>query len=54
MEKSFKRVEDAAKYLTRLKNSGMDSAYPTDEILGWDAHTVVTTVHDILDFIKCI
>lgn len=54
MEKSFKRVEDAAKYLQRLYTSGIESAYLDDEILGKDAHTVVSTVYNINEFIKCI
>lgn len=54
MEKSFKRVEDAAKYLGRLRAAGMDACHPDDEILGKDAHTVVCTVHDILEFIRTI
>ena len=53
-EKSFKRVEDANKYLTRLRSIGMGADYPDDEILGKDAHTVVVTVYCIEDFIKCI
>lgn len=54
MEKSFKRIEDAAKYLTELRALGLDSEHPDDEILGKDAHTVVSTVRDIDDFIRCI
>ena len=54
MEKSFKRVEDAAKYLSKLRSLGMDSKHPDDEILGKDAHTVVTTIYEIDDLIKCI
>lgn len=54
MEKSYKRVEDAAKYLQRLCSAGIDAAYPDDEILGKDAHTVVSTVNNIDEFIKCI
>lgn len=54
VEKSFKRVEDAAKYLQRLCASGIDAAYLDDEILGKDAHTVVSTVNNIDEFIKCI
>ena len=53
-EKSYKRVEDAEKYLTRLRASGIDANYLDDDILGKDAHTVVSTVHDIGEFIKCI
>lgn len=53
-EKSFKRVEDAQKYLVRLQSVGIRADYPDDEILGKDAHTVVSTVHDIGDLIKCI
>ena len=54
MEKSFKRTEDAAIYLERLRNSGIDADYLGDEILGKDAHTVVSTVYGIDDFIKSI
>ena len=54
MEKSFKRTEDAAKYLLKLQSLGIDAAYPDDEILGKDAHTVVSTVYTIDDFIGCI
>ena len=53
-EKSYKRVEDAEKYLNRLRASGIDANHPDDDILGKDAHTVVSTVHDIGEFIKCI
>lgn len=54
MEKSFKRVEDAEKYLGRLISLGIDAKYPSDEILGFDAHTVVSTVNNIDEFIKTI
>lgn len=54
MEKSFKRIEDAAKYRKRLRDAGMDAEYPEDGILGHDAHMVKTTVHDIDEFIRCI
>ncbi len=53
-EKSFKRVEDAAKYLDRLQKKSIKADYLSDEILGKDAHTVVSTVRDIFEFIKCI
>ena len=53
-EKSFKRTEDAAKYLLKMRSLGMDSKYPDDEILGKDAHTVVSTIYKIDDLIKCI
>lgn len=53
-EKSFKRVEDAAKYLSRLKNKGINADYLDDEVLGKDAHTVVSTVYNIEEFIYCI
>lgn len=53
-EKSFKRVEDAAKYLARLRGKGFDSDHLADDILGKDAHTVVTTVNSIEEFISCI
>ena len=54
MEKSFKRVEDAEKYLSKLLSNGIKADYPDDEILGKDAHTVVSTVYDIDEFIKSI
>jgi hypothetical protein len=54
MEKSFKRVEDAAKYLLALKERGICAEYLSDEILGKDAHTIVSTVRDMDEFIKCI
>ena len=54
MEKSFKRVEDAAAYLERLLCRGIEAAYPADEILGCDAHTVRSTVRDMDEFIACI
>lgn len=54
MEKSFKRTEDAAKYLERLLLIGMESDYLSEEILGKDAHTVQSTVYGIGDFINCI
>lgn len=53
-EKSFKRVEDAAKYLDRLQKKSIKADYLSDEVLGKDAHTVVSTVRDIFEFIKCI
>ena len=53
-EKSFKRVEDAANYLTRLRASGMCADYPDDERLGKDAHTVASTVYEIGDLICAI
>lgn len=54
MEKSFKRVEDAAKYLSKLQSLCINAEYPDDEILGKDAHTVVSKIYNIDDFIKCI
>ena len=51
-EKSFKRVEDAAKYLKRLRTSGLHAEYLADDILGKDAHTVVSTIYEIGDLIK--
>ena len=53
-EKSFKRVEDAEKYLTRLRAAGMPADYPDDETLGKDAHTIVTTIARIGDLIRAI
>ena len=53
-EKSFKRVEDTAKYRSRLKNKGINADYLDDEVLGKDAHTVVSTVYNIEEFITCI
>lgn len=53
-EKSFKRVEDAAVYLELLLSLGIEAAYPCEEILGKDAHTVVSKINSIDDFIACI
>ena len=54
IEKSFKRTEDAAIYLSKLIASGISAVHPDDEILGKDAHSVVATVHNLDQFIKCI
>jgi D-aminopeptidase len=54
MEKSFKRVEDAAAYLEKLRALGIKAEHPDDEILGKDGHTVVSVIDDIDTFIKCI
>ncbi|MBQ3707911.1 MAG: M55 family metallopeptidase [Clostridia bacterium] len=54
MEKSFKRVEDAAAYLERLRSHGIEAEHPADEILGRDAHTVRSAVCDMDAFIFCI
>ena len=53
-EKSFKRTEDAEKYLNKLRKFGIWADYLDDEIMGKDAHTVVSTVCGIEDFIKAI
>ena len=53
-EKSFKRVEDAEKFLSRLKKRGIEADYLSDDVIGKDAHTVVSTVHNISEFIACI
>ena len=52
MEKSFKRMEDAAAYLKRMKSIGLEADHPDDDILGKDAHTVVSTVNSIEEFIR--
>ena len=54
LEKSFKRVEDAAVYLTRSLDRGLNSRYLEDEILGKDGHTVVSVVNNIDEFMKAI
>ena len=54
MEKSFKRTEDAETYLNKLRSLGIDADYLSDEILGKDAHTVVSISHSINEFISCI
>jgi len=53
-EKSFKRMEDAAVYLTRVRSRGIEAEHPADDVLGRDAHTVVCTVHNIREYIACI
>ncbi len=54
MEKSFKRVEDAAAYLKRLHSLGIEAVHPNEDILGRDAHTVAAMVWDMDTFVKCI
>ena len=54
MEKSFKRVEDAASYLARLQAQGIEAEHPADELLGRDAHSVTASVPDMDTFIQCI
>ncbi len=54
VEKSFKRVEDAAKYLIKLQTLGISAAHPDDAILGKDAHTVAAIANNIDEMIKCI
>ena len=54
LEKSFKRTEDAAKYFERLRAAGIAADYLDDEVLLKDAHTVVSTVNDMDEFIRCI
>lgn len=54
VEKSYKRMEDAAVYLKRVRTLGLTADYPADEILGHDAHSVVSVVNDIGEFIKSI
>ena len=53
-EKSFKRVEDAERFLARLQSRGINADYLSDEVMGKDAHTVQSTVHNISEFIACI
>lgn len=54
MEKSFKRVEDAAVYLEKQRSFGIEAAHPDDDILGKDAHTVVSVIRDMEMFIRSI
>ena len=54
MEKSFKRVEDAAVYLERLTSAGIRAEHPEDGILGRDAHTVKAEIPDMGSFIFAI
>ena len=54
MEKSFKRMEDAAKYLQGRRKLGIAVEHPLDELLGRDAHTVAATVNNIDEFILSI
>ena len=53
-EKSFKRTGDAAKYLNRLLLCKIEAKHPEDYILGKDAHSVVSSIYSIVEFIKCI
>ena len=54
VEKSFKRMEDAARFLRKMETAGICADYLDDEILGKDAHTVVVTVNEINEFIKVL
>ena len=54
LEKSHKRVEDAAKYLKKVRALGLSADYLDDEILGKDAHTVVSTILEIGDLIRAL
>ena len=54
MEKSHKRVEDAAKYLVKVQGKGIDADHLADEILGKDAHTVCSKLESMDDFISTI
>ncbi len=54
MEKSYKRIESAAKYLEYMRSCGIEADYPDDEVLGKDAHTVVSTLRSMDDFLKSI
>ena len=53
-EKSHKRVEDAARYLKKIRAAGLSADYLDDEILGKDAHTVVSTILEIGDLIRAL
>ncbi len=53
-EKSFKRVEDAAKHLEKMLEKGIAAEYLKDDVLLHDAHTVVSTVYSIEEFIAAI
>ena len=52
IEKSFKRTEDAAELYQMLLADGMEVAYPEDEFMGKDAHTLVGTLRKIEDIAK--
>ena len=52
VEKSFKRMEDAAAHIIHIESFGIKGEHPDDEILGKDAHTVVAVVRNIVEFIR--
>ena len=54
MEKSFKRTEDAAAHLFRVRGLGLSADHIDDDILGKDAHTVESLILSIDDFINLI
>ncbi len=54
MEKSFKRMEDAAVYLERLLAEGIRAEHPSDDLLGRDAHTVRADIENMDAFISAI
>ncbi len=54
MDKSFKRVEDAEKYLNKVRGYGVEADYAPDEVMGYDGHTVRCKPVDIVQFARCI
>ena len=53
-EKSYKRTEDAARYLLKQKDLGISASHPDDAVLGKDAHTVTSVAYNFDQFINCI
>ncbi len=50
LEKSWKRMEDAAAARERIRALGIECGHPEDDILGRDAHTLVFRLSSIDDF----
>ncbi len=54
LEMSYKRTEDAAKCLARRRERGIVCDYPADDVMGYDAHTVVCEIGSFEEFVRAI
>ena len=54
LEMSYKRIEDAAKYMARRLERGIKVYYLPDEVMGYDAHTYVCEINSFEDFVKAV
>ncbi len=52
IEVSYKRTEDAVRGIEFRRERGIECGYLPDEIMGYDAHTVVVTVNSFDEFAR--